>query len=716
MKAKLAFLWHMHQPYYRDMRTGHSSMPWVRLHGIHSYYDMVMLHEQHPEIHTTINFVPSLIRQLQEYAVEEKGDEFLQMTMLPADNLNESQREFILRHFFSASQHRMIAPHARYRSLYERLGTDPKTSDLTEAIRFFSPQDYRDIQIYYNLIWFGFTALQEIPEIKQMLESGGRFSEGDKQVVFKAQITILNRLLKAISRAAKSKNVEISTTPFYHPILPLLIDSRIAKRPQPKMEPPPQFKEPKHAIYQIQRSVQFMERDCGIRPSGMWPAEGGVCPEMLPMLHDAGIKWIATDEGILERSGIKNTGDNQLHPYIAEHRGKDISILFRNRELSDRISFVYSGMEADDAVADFVEKFYAIASRGHKGKYAVVPVILDGENPWEHYENGGKDFLTTLFNRLISEGIQTATIRDYLAEHKPTRRIEKLASGSWINSNFAIWSGKPQKNMAWNYIKQTSEDLGNSITPREDMTGEECMALESFSAACGSDWFWWYDDDFASSFKVEFDKIFRTHLINSYNFLGREAPQFLLAPIYHLEERREAFVEPPAFIHPSINGSSDSFFEWANAARIDIHRFGGAMGSGDEVIDAIYFGFDREAFYLRFDPHDHKRCISLSEGESIAVSVIGNGIDLKMKFVGSEGSIKLSTSSKPEQPEMTDRPDFALGDILEFRCPFSCLPHKEGDRFTLVIALHRGGVERIRYADIRFAVPDENYEYRMWTV
>jgi len=716
MSAPLALIWHMHQPYYRNMRTGKCSMPWVRFHGIHSYYDMVRLHEAHPQVHSTINFVPSLMRQLVEYVREDLGDEFLTLTMLPAEELTVAHKEFLLRHFFMAPPERMIVPYARYFALYERLGSNPSRSDLTDAIRFYSTQDFRDIQVYYNLIWFGFMAKDEMPEIRQMLESGGRFAEGDKQTVINAQKKILTLLLEAIARLARSDHVEICTTPFYHPILPLLIDTNIARRPRPRAVLPEHVQAPELARYQIERALSYMEDLTGVRPRGMWPAEGSVCPEMIPLLVDAGVQWIATDEGILRNSTVAGHDSNSLQPFLAEYQGKSIPILFRHRELSDKIGFVYSGMEPSAAVDDFITKVKELAAHAPKSGTSLITIILDGENPWEHYRQSGKEFLTQLFTRLTAEHIPTTTPARYLKANPPRNRIEKLASGSWINADFMIWSGKPQKNAGWSYIRHTLAELGDTLTPRPAMPPETVAALDSLCAGCGSDWFWWYDDDFSSSFKLEFDKIFRKHLENAFTFLGRDPPHFLFAPIYHFEDSEESFIEPTAFIHPCINGISDSYFEWANAARIDIHRFGGAMAKSGDLIEAIYFGFDLNSFYLRIDPMDKKTKMQLAAGESIIVSLLGKEVSFKLQLAPSVSGLRLVSCSDAPPADGVSQPEFALSNVLELNCPFACFPHTVGQTLTMIVALVSDATERRRYANIRFVIPDETYEQKMWSV
>ncbi len=716
MKTHLAILWHMHQPYYRNMRTGACSMPWTRIHGIHSYYDMVSTHMAHPAFRATINFVPCLIKQLHAYVHDGASDEFLDLTLKPAEKLTEAEREFLIRHFFAAPYQRMIAPHARYRMLFERRGAGSTQEDFTEAIRFYSPQDFRDIQVYYNLIWFGFTAKDELPLVRQMLESGGHFSEEDKKGVIDAQRTVLAKVLEGIAQLARSEHVEISTTPFYHPILPLLIDTSIAKRPRPKAKLPEEMRAPQFAAYQVQRALDYMEEATGARPRGMWPAEGSVCPEMIPIMAAAGVEWIATDEGILGNSKVDGKERSSFQPFGACADGASIPIVFRHRELSDKVGFVYSGMDARRAVEDFIATVKALGAHGPKDMPPLVTVILDGENPWEHYQHSGKEFLSELFTRLPHEDIETTTVSRFIAANPPKRRIEKLASGSWINADFSIWSGKPQKNEGWRYIKLTLDELGGAIAPRDDMSEKQRGALESFSAACGSDWFWWYDDDFESTFKSHFDKVFRGHLANAFTYLGRDVPLYLYEPIYHFEDTERAFIEPPSFIHPHINGLSDSYFEWSNAVQIDMHRFGGAMAQSGDDIKSVFFGYDREALYVRIDPQDRKKGLHLADGESLMVSVLGTEVDCRMQVAPGEDGLQLTSRAEGQPEEAGAKPEFAAGSILELKCPFACFPHKVGTELTLVVSLYSGDAERRRYAHIRFAVPDEHYEKRMWTV
>lgn len=714
----VAFLWHMHQPYYRDIKTGENSMPWVRLHGIHSYYDMVRMHESMPGVQATINFVPSLILQLREYVEEGKSDAFLEHTEIPAENLNNQQKSFILRHFFMANHDQMIRPYSAYFKLMERRGIDLDEVDIDEAIRFFSTQDYLDIQVFYNLIWFGFEAREEIPELGELLSRNGKFTEDDKRFVLDAQKRVLKSLIEAIRRAGTCDYIELSTTPFYHPILPLLIDTSFASRAMPKAKLPPRLTAAPHAKFQLEKGISYMEEFLGKRPSGMWPAEGSVCPEMIPLLSNAGIKWIATDQGVLLSSGIKGNKEEIIfQPYMAEYEGSQVAMVFRDREISDLISFTYYRMGTEHAVEDFIKRVKLIGETCPKDRDNIITIILDGENPWEHYPNGGKDFLYRLFQRIHEEGIQTTTISRFIERTPPKNTIKKLHSGSWINANYGIWIGKEQKNKGWAYIKRTLDEVGRFMNPGNCKDADSQCALNSFGAACGSDWFWWFDDDFSSAFKGDFDRIFRGHLKNVFYFLKRDLPLFLFDPIYRYEERPE-FLRPLAFTYPEITGAAPSFFGWTNAAKINVHRFGGTMAQSEELFETIYFGFNPESFFLRIDPIDRNKGFVLADGEEIAIYIHNKVKQYKLRLFREGEKYRLTFCDEPDKGfHGSDcKIQYVVSQVFEMGIPFAPLGYVPGEDLTLVITIVRNGVEVRRYSHLHFEVPDENYELVMWTV
>lgn len=715
MQTTLAFIWHMHQPCYRDMATGENTMPWVRLHGIHSYYDMLKLYERFPDAQGTINFVASLVDQLYEYVEGGASDAFLDHTLLPAEELNPQQKIFLLHYFFMANAERKILPYPSYRKLYERRGLDHAHIDFPQAIRFFSTQDYLDLQVFYNLVWFGWAAREEIPELGQLLARGSRFTEEEKRFVVEAQRRILHNLLEGLRRASSSSNVEITTTPYYHPIFPLLLDTSYAQRSMPKAPLPPAFKLPAIARTQLNGALASMERWTGRRPTGIWPAEGSVCPEMIPMLADAGVRWMASDDRVLALSLPRGEKKLSAHePFAASFGGKQVGIVFRDHGLSDLISFTYGRMPAAAAIDDFIGHVRTIDA-GAKGAKRLVTIILDGENPWEFYPDSGREFLSGLFTAFNREGIPTARVGKYLEAHPPAAVLSDLHTGSWIDANFRIWIGRPQKNQGWSYLKRTLDEVGSSLSPEPtDRDPQAARAFESFCAACGSDWFWWYDDDFDSAFKSDFDRIFRLHLKNVFTLLGRDIPLFLFEPIYRYTERGAELALPVGFMNPVIDGTRSSFFEWTDALRFNVRGRGGAMSPSAEPFDSISFGFNTEAFFLRFDPVDLEKGFSLEPDDALVFHISDGGKKVAFRLRPEGIGFALIPAEEAGREPLPIR--WAAGAVLELAIPYTPFGFKAGERLTVAAAIHRKGIEVRRYSHIHFDVPDDTYEMQMWSV
>ena len=714
----------MHQPYYRDMVTSECIQPWVRLHGIHSYYDMLKLYEEYPDIQGCINFVPSLLKQLVEIAEGGLSDKFWEVSKTDAKELTHDQKIFILRNFFMANHDRMIKPHPRYFKLFQRRGADLSKVDFDGAIRYFSWKDYLDIQVYYNLVWFGFKAREEFLEIDRMLSitsSGSNFTEDDKKFVMDTQIKVLKRLLVSIKNAPK--NIELTTSPFFHPIMPLLINTDIAKRCMPDTPLPKKVLAQRHALFQLQHGLSKFEQVAGTKPAGLWPSEGSVCPEMVPMLESAGIKWIATDEGILERSGVKGKRSEYLYqPYTVEHEESSITAIFRDRELSDLVSFTYAKMPADAAANDFIGRIKEISKASHV-EAPLVTVLLDGENPWESYECAGGAFLKNLFEGIRREKIKTTTVGGYLAEHPPRNKITTLYSGSWINSNYAIWIGKPQKNQAWDYIKRAMDELGPKLSDALENTGRgqrELMAMESFGAACGSDWFWWFDDDFESEFKSDFDKIFRMHLKNTFTLLGKDVPVYLFQPIHHYKEggtHSQGAIRPAAFVNPTIDGLNTSFFEWMNAVKIDVGGNRGPMGQTKELLENIYAGFNPKGLFMKFEQLDKNVTFSLHDEEELVIYLHNRSkYKLRLFFDGKKYQMQYANIPEEGYSNGSHKIRWAVRSVFEFAVDFADLGYKPGDEVTIIVTVVKRGLEVRHYSHITFIVPDENYEREMWSV
>ena len=517
-KLSVAFLWHMHQPLYKDLITGKYHLPWVRLHSTYSYLDMASILEDFPHIKCTFNITPSLIWQLQDISRSEKIDDiYLELSQKSPGELTDKDKVFILKNFFSCDPERAIFPMKRYGELYKKRGEDLREDVLLDVSDGFTEQDYRDLQVLFNLAWCGFTLKRKDKLVRHLVHKGEYYTEKEKRMLLGKQKEVVSSILPLYKRLQDEGRIEISTTPFYHPILPLLCGA----------EGGYDFKE--DAKVHIERACELYKEVFGREPRGFWPAEGSVSPEIIEPLEDAGIKWIATDEGILMESVAEeglSREDLIYRAFTAKNDGRSIDIVFRDINLSNAISFKYSKMHPKKAANELLSDLDRVWQTfdGAESDH-LVSIILDGENPWPYYPDGGRGFLRELYAHISSNRhLETVTVGNFLSSAKEKREIDNLYSGSWIDRNFRKWKGSPQKDKAWEYLERTRKDLFSQGAPTKE-------ALEELYIAEGSDWFWWYDD-FGTELNFVFDDLFRMHLRNVYKLTGREVPGYLLKPIH----------------------------------------------------------------------------------------------------------------------------------------------------------------------------------------
>ena len=514
----------MHQPYYRDLASGQLHLPWVRLHGIKDYLDMVKILEHYPKIHQTFNLVPCLIEQIQAYC-EGSQDTYQILSYKKASELTNEEKHFIKEHFFSAHPDNLIALSPRYYQLYLQ----------NLARKDFTLQDYLDLQVWFNLGWFDPICKKGIPALQKLIAKGRHFNEEDKLVVLNQQIETLKEILPTYKRFQESGQIEVTTTPYYHPITPLLYDTNIAREAN-RATPLPgvRFNYPEDALSQIKQAVELYSKTFGMPLRGMWPSEEAVSEHIIPYFLESGIKWIITDEEILFRSLKKKRSAPLLYqPHLLKRKEGDLSALFRDRNLSDLIGFMYHKMTEQAAVADFIGHLHNIA-RAFKGKDCFVVIAMDGENAWEYYRNDGWDFLSHLYKCLsLDTHIQTVTVSEYLAKYPATANIRRISAGSWIYGNFNKWIGHEQKNKAWEYLAKARAELTQSTVHSQQSTVHSQQSTVDIEKAwkqiyiCeGSDWFWWYADN-----NADFDFLYRKHLRNFYTFIGKEPPEYLNHPL-----------------------------------------------------------------------------------------------------------------------------------------------------------------------------------------
>ncbi len=599
-RIHLCFLWHMHQPFYKDLISGQYHLPWTRMHALKDYYGMVKILEEFPKVHQTFNLVPSMIVQVDEYARGVARDPFLDAALKPAENLTTGEQEFLLRQSFHADPQRMIYRYPRYGELYDAWQASNKNAE--RARRSFGNQSFRDLQVLSQVAWFDEQFLETDPETVALVEKGRNFSLEDQVLMGRKQREILNLVLPEYRRMAESGQIEISTTPFYHPILPLLCDSDIAGKSHPGVPLPSRFRYPDDARRQLTMARDYFTPEFGKTPQGLWPSEGSVSDQVFAIAAETGFGWAASDSGVLDRTLGHAPSIAELYkPYIWSHDGHSLRVIFRDHFLSDLIGFVYSRMNASEAADDFLSR---IRQNCHdilwSGRDALVPIILDGENAWEYYDRNGRQFLRELYGRIERDPNMAAmTVSEALAA-TAAQPIGHIFPGSWINANFDVWLGAEEDNKAWEYLlraRQTYDQAAGVPEVKRKMAYEELLIAE------GSDWNWWYGPEHDSDNRIEFDELYRNHLANVYRCLDLAPPDELSRPILKTVVA-EVLTPPVARIHPVIDGKVTSYFEWMGAGLYRQDGRSGSMHGNRSAVREAFYGTDGGCLYLRVDFED----------------------------------------------------------------------------------------------------------------
>jgi alpha-amylase/alpha-mannosidase (GH57 family) len=722
----------MHQPYYTDPVAGSASMPWVRLHATKAYYDMADGLERFPSVKATFNFTPSLLRQLEEVGSGRVRDLFLEHAQRPAADLRPEEKAFLIRHFFSANWATMVRPYPRYHELLVKRGADIYGSDLERVARQFSTQEFLDLQTWHNLAWFGYGAVSRYPRLAGLRAKNRGFTEEDKQEVLSLQLAAIQEIVPLYRRLMEREQIEISTTPYFHPILPLIIDTDFTRRARPDLPLPSRFHAPEDAEAQLRRAVEFHTATFGRAPVGLWPSEGSVCPELIPMLPKVGLRWLATDEGILARSLDAVQQPWQRHrdlyqPYRVGPEGHDITMLFRDREISDAFGFVYHKTTPDRAAEDVLRRLRQIVHDAPH-EQVTIAIVLDGENPWEHYHEGGEQFLSLLYKAcstgaLDDSGMRatTTTISEAVEAAPATRRVSHLHSGSWINQDFKIWIGHQEDNRGWDLVGHTRSSLAD-ITATLPVDRAQA-AWDELYAAEGSDWFWWYGDDFDTDYKEEFDRLFRTHLRNVWTIAGLTPPELLNQPI-----SRPRFIPetdlvsmPLALLNPTIDGIVTEFFEWRGAGRIKTQPPLGAMWKAEGVLTDIQFGWNLDRLYLRLDPDEQSQTRQAGLTVELQLQTTEHLYHLSFSLASSGPSQfllsqKLASGSRQE---VGASQSICHGKIIELAVPFKDLQLTPGQEFymTILVLEHRLEIARYpHYKPATLLVPGPEFEANLWRV
>jgi alpha-amylase/alpha-mannosidase (GH57 family) len=719
----------MHQPDYRDKLKGRAVLPWVRLHAVKDYYPMAALVDEFPALQVTFNYVPSLLDQLEDYLAGRSLDEHLVLSTVPARDLNLEGQIFLLRNFFMANHATMIRPFPRYLELLEKRGPSGEQRHLESAQRVFQTRDYLDLQVLFNLAWFGPYFLRTDPLCQELAAKGQGFTEAEKISLLERQREIAAQVIPLLRRLVAEGRIEVSTTPFYHPILPLLVDTDSARVAMPEVSLPHQaFRHPEDALAQVRKAIAFHERVFGERPQGIWPSEGSVSPTVLRLFQEEGLRWTATDENILFRSldlplnqDFYRSGRREellYRPYRTETGST--AVFFRDHVLSDLVGFSYSRWDTRDAVGDFTHRLKAIAETpGGPREGRVVPVILDGENAWEYFADGGLEFIRGLYRRLTEDpGLRSTTFRGHLDRHPVTAKMREIFTGSWINNNFAIWIGHREDNRAWDLLSETREALVRADAAKGVPPERLAAAWEELYMAEGSDWCWWYGDDHTSGNDEVFDELYRRHLMTIYHLIGEKTPEGLFVSILEKAGGGPAPDEVTALISPRIDGRVSSYFEWLGATSYEIHRVGSTMHRTDVPVSMFYYGISTERLFLRVDFRIGYHEPGLF-GDAILIHV-SKPKPLKIVIplaAGGRGAAVVDEESgvRSELPDGT----VVISEIIEAGIPWTALGTSLGDRVRFHLELEKGGDILASWpmtGSFSVVVPDTDFERRMWSV
>jgi len=513
--TKISFLWHMHQPYYKYPDSKEYCLPWVRFHAVKDYYGMAKTVAKFNKVKVAFNFSGVLLEQLSDYVKNRAKDHYLTLSLKDPAHLKKEEKDFIINRFFSINFERVIKLNRRYLQLYNKK-VSPKSK--------FNSQDIADLQFLFNVSWFHPYTLKADKDLKKLILKGKNYTRTDIEYVIKKQYEVMDEIFPLYSKLAADGRIELTLTPFFHPIMPMLCDSDVIKEFSYLKKPASRFMHPEDCLWHLEKSKEIFKNTFGHVPRGSWPSEGSVSETVLTLYGKEGFEWIGADEAILFKSLTTDYVSydmikNQRHIIYRPYKFRDVNIFFRDRNFSDMLSFVYQGWDDTHfAVNDLLSHF----KRTHDFakdifKERVITIIMDGENAWEYYKNNGVDFLEALYSSLEkNDCLSTATPSEFLKNEAP-RKLERLSSGSWINGDFGVWAGSKKNNYCWSILKKTRD-----LIEKSRLSGAAFEEIKNyFYLIEGSDWFWWNTfEDFSGEFK----KIFFAYVEKIYQLLGKKPP------------------------------------------------------------------------------------------------------------------------------------------------------------------------------------------------
>lgn len=656
MKKKLsvAFLWHMHQPVYQDSPDGTFFMPWVRLHAVKDYLDMLFIMDKFPTLKLNFNLSPTILNAFKKYA-DGYDDIHSVLSAKPVEELSDEDKLFILNYFFDANYNSMIMHHTGYDILYK------KRNALTEVnVDDFSLQEYSDIMFWFNVAWMDPLWRDYYPEINTLLKKNKDFTLEDRLLLLNIQRDIIKKIIPAYKKYQDDGKIEISTNPLYHPILPLLSNVDVAKNSTIKFGLPNckiDMKEDARA--QIRASINLYENLFGKKPKGMWPPELSISEDILGLFNEEGISWTIADESILseslKREFTRDVRGNLEDPYHLSHvytyntnENSDIGLFFRNSDFANLIGFEYPHYDSIDAANDLYDRIKQIQDKlsTSPDKNHIVVIAMDGENSWENYSDDGHKFLETLYSLISNDDtLLTETLSTYFERVLKNQKLNNVVPGSWINKNFQLWIDEPTKNKAWEYLVKVRDDLLEMEKDIEDEALISSLWREIFVAE-GSDWFWWFGEPNDSGQDNLFDYLYRRHLQNVYLMLNKPVPDFLQEPLIFFANRPSRVQK--SVINPYINGFGDSL-EWNNAGCIDIPS--GPLSDANQILNKICFGIGDDNLFFKIDLNHYAFDKFTSEGNFYQIYIY---IKNRSYMKSAKGRIRLVMRPETIYPILSD--------------------------------------------------------------
>ena len=591
----------MHQPVYE--LEGTYLMPWVRLHAVKDYLDMVLILEKFPRLKLNFNIVPALLDSILDYAQNGYHDIHSELTASDIESLSNEERAFILNNFFSSKYETMIFRSENYKNLYQK-----RFSKDIPVIEDYADNEYSDLMALFNLVWIDPIHFERYPRLKELWDKQYNYSKEDRLEILDIQKQIIREIIPTYKKYIQTGRIELTTSPYYHAILPILIDVKASIKSVITTEGLPSslgmFDDAK---LQIKMALNRIEQVFGVRPKGVWPPELCLGPKTLNMLAKEGIKWTISDEGVLSNSinfdFIRDFKGNLNEPYhllkVYEYQTKDsqIDIIFRDRSIPNLINFEYAGLNAIMASGDLYDKIKNIQNKllVSPDETHLLTIASDCENCWENYQNDGCDFLESFYSYLEKdETLETVLISDYIEADKHKKSLKKIHSGSWIDKTFQYWIGDSEKNKAWALLKKTKDDYERFAKNDKDNPKLKSAKRELLIAE-GSDWFWWYGEPNNSGQDFVFDYMFRERLKNVYLLLGQKYPENLDKTLIATIE--VPFKRPKRNITPRMDGLVLSGNDWYNAGSISM--LDGPVFRENKNVDKILFGCDSNNVYFR---------------------------------------------------------------------------------------------------------------------